>query len=141
MASVSPPALLDLSNELLHRICRHLSFADLLNLLLTCRRLHGLLISDMSIWRPLQYQLRLNSDVNQNIAQINSLMSSPLFSFCTRLHVEKYSNEESETCIPTPFFSYLLPALLLQIKELCLLHLWEDDEYRFYARPSNCSQY
>lgn len=123
MASLPSPTLIGLPNELLIRICRHLSFNDLLHLLSTCRRLHGVLISDMCIWRPLKYQLFLNSDENQNIALINSLISSPVFNFCTRLHVEKRSNGESEICIPGPFFSYILPALSHQLKELCLIHV------------------
>ena len=142
MASQSSPTLLDLSAELIHKICRHLSFSDLLRLIFTCRRTHDLLKSDMCLWRSLQYPLFLNRYVDRNIELINSMMMSSIFSYCTILRVIKRNgNEEGEECIPTPFFSYLLPALAHQLKELSLQHKFDDDPYKYYSSSSSvCSR-
>ena len=128
MSSPSSP-LLDLPHELIYKICRNLSFGDLMHLLLSCRQIHGLLASDMCLWRALRYPLVLNRNEDQNVVLVNSMMRSPIFSYCTRLRL-KYSgkNEGSELCIPTHFFSALLPALSHQLKELCLQHQFDNDD-------------
>lgn len=133
MESFSPTNILDLSNELIYRICRHLSFNDLVHLLLTCRQIYGILISDICLWKQSKYELSLSNDLNKNIVRINSLMLSPLISFCTRLYVRKLINEENGVCIPTIFFRYFLSALSHQLKELSLIHVFdgfcdEDDD-------------
>lgn len=122
MASSSTPALLDLPKELLHIIFRNLSIYDLLHLSATCQFIRDILINDIRLWKPLQYELFLTNDHNQNIKRIDSLMISPFFSCCTRLRVIKLNNVEIGECIPKVFFSKLLPALSHQLKELCLLH-------------------
>ena len=127
---------LDLPNELQHRIYRYLSFSDLLHLILTSRRFRDLLISDMYIWRPLQYELFLSPDSNQNIVRINSLMLSPLLSFCTRLRIIKFSDNTTKICIPTYFFTNILSTISHQLRELCLLHL-SNYAYRVYSQTDS----
>lgn len=141
MDLLSSPTILDMSNELIYKICRHPSFNDLINFLFTCRHIHSVLISDSCLWRQSEYNLFLTNDQNRNIARINALMLSPLFPYCTRLRVEKLNNGQNSECIPTIFFSYLLTSISHQLRELCLLHIPDDDAYKFYSYTTNCSRY
>lgn len=122
----SSATLLDLSNELIHMVCRHLPFCDLMRLISTCRRIHDLLVTDSCLWKPLRFELILSDDQIANTSRINSLTQSRLISFCTRLRVVKLHKEQAGQCIPTIFFSKLLSVLAHQLTELCLLHLSND---------------
>lgn len=152
MASPSP-TLFILPNELIHNICCHLPFSDLLRFLSSCRHIYDLLIHDASLWKAVQYQLIFSKepnkglvqlyaqmhspiDPNPNVTRVNALMHSPLLPFCTRLRVVKNSRKETSElqCIPEVFFTNLLPAVSHQLKELCLLHNYSRNE-------STCSRY